>query len=161
MCVASKWVKPHTQFFVTTLVIIIVKFPENFVAIAYFSCHGLFLPHEQGHWRPLKGYCVILIGLPSHLSTVGLIYSCSLERKKVQAICLLKYFCLLLGLLESRISEKTNEGLGRKPNLGQPMSMKDHFGLKILHIMFMKCEILEGDVNPIPRWMVAVWAKLS
>ena len=44
------------------------------------------------------------------------IYSRSLERKKVQAFCLLQIFSLVLGLLKSRIAEKVNQGLVRKPN---------------------------------------------
>ena len=146
-----------------TPTIFCTSFSHNHCKISWKFCgHSLFFlswsffASWTGALEVLCDFLSILIGLPSHLST-----AVAWREKKVQAICLLKYFCLVLGLLESRISEKTNEGLGRKPNLGQPMSMKDHFGLKILHIMFMKCEILEGDVNPIPSWMVAVWAKLS
>ena len=44
------------------------------------------------------------------------IYSRSLEREKnLQAFCLLQIF-LSVGLLKSRISKKSLEGLGRKPD---------------------------------------------
>ena len=38
------------------------------------------------------------------------IYSCSLERKKFKHFVLNKYFCLVLGLLKSKISKKSTEG---------------------------------------------------
>ena len=46
------------------------------------------------------------------------IYSRTLERIFFQASSLLQYFCLVLGILKSRVSkkQKTIEPLGRKPN---------------------------------------------
>ena len=44
------------------------------------------------------------------------IYSRSLERKKFKHFVFYKYFSLVLGLLKSRIAEKVNQGLLRKPD---------------------------------------------
>ena len=38
------------------------------------------------------------------------------REKKYKHFVFYKYFCLVLGLLKSRISKKSIEGLGRKPN---------------------------------------------
>ena len=38
------------------------------------------------------------------------------KRKIFKHLVFYKYFCLVLGLLKSRISKKSFEGLGRKPN---------------------------------------------
>ena len=39
------------------------------------------------------------------------------REKKFKHFVFYKYFCLVLGLLKSRISKKSNEGLGRKLDL--------------------------------------------
>ena len=54
---------------------------------------------------------IIGLGPYTHLST-----AVAWREKKSKHFVLNKYFCLVLGLHKSKISKKSNEPLGRKPN---------------------------------------------
>ena len=72
----------------------------------HFAVSGDRLPnHTEGH--RLNGRDE----LSTHLST-----AVAWRKKKCKHFVFYKYFCLVLGLLKSRISKKSNEGLERKPD---------------------------------------------